>query len=374
MNRTEKLCLLLVPVVFTLLPLLRLYPFDNPAKVLADGPDDWNYYAKFALEIKNGGLLIPSFREQYQYPGGFLYNYFVAACLKIFGDDLSPVYVLQSILLGMSVVLVLLTFRNRLKPFTWNMLLVALVLFGLLDVSKYYSVRLLSENLALFTLAAFIYCLIKGIKENILSFQLSAVFFLVISLLTRPNLFSFGMVFVMLMLLFNKYFGIAGRRAVAFSLIVVAGMSLIAVRNYLVCGKLIFMPSLGVSDALTQVQHLDIGLILKKALFMLGFQPVLSPEYQFRPHWMLMWTGYFIYLFIKRDDLKKLRLPAREIFVHLFILTYCASTIIFVTVDSYGFRSFIPVNFLILPFSFMAIDHVATFKSRQKNLQTKSAD
>jgi hypothetical protein len=52
-----------------------------------------------------------------------------------------------------------------------------------------------------------------------------------------------------------------------------------------------------------------------------------------------------------------------EIPVHFFILVYCGLSVIFVTVDSYGFRAFIPISFVILPFSCMGLDNFMDRKS-----------
>jgi len=352
-NNTSLLCLTLL--IFILLPVIRLYSYNLPLQTLLLGSDDWNYYAKYALEIKNGGLLIPSLTSQYEYPGGFFYSYFVAFCFFVFGDNLVPVYIIQSILLGLSLILIFVSFRDKMSPVIRLLFLLSLTAFALADVSKYYSVSLLSENLAVFSIALFVWFLKKGIETRKTVFQAGAILFLIISILTRPNLMPFGVLFIVLML---TYF-LTGTpkqisKAAIFTIVFLVGFSLIAFRNYLVCGQLVFLPSTGVSDAIDQVHQLSFSLIIKKILFMVGFQPVLEPRYQFRPHWMLMWLGYLVYLFLRRKEL--LKSGPFEIMIHLFILVYCGLSIAFVTVDSYGFRAFIPVNLVILPFTFMALD------------------
>ncbi len=350
--------------VFTALPLIRLYPYENSLETLLEGCDDWNYYARFALEIKNGGSLIPSFQDVYGYPGGFLYNYFVALCFAVFGENTVPVYIIQSVMLGASVLIVFYTFQNKMKPITAMLFFLSLCIFGLLDVSKHYSVTLLSENLAVFTIACFMYFLKRSIETKRTGFQLITLFFLITSILTRPNLMPLGLICIVLIwIYFIKIEKAQLLKPFLYSVIVLVGISVIALRNYSVCDKFVFLPSLGLSDSMRQVDQLSFALLVKKILFMFGFQPVLSSEYSFRPHWTLAWIGYFWYLFYRGKEL--LKTEAFEIMVHVFIITYCSASLIFTFVDSYGFRSFVPVMFVIVPFTFFIADR---YVDRKKTL------
>jgi hypothetical protein len=369
-TRTEKTVLLLVLLLFTILPFVRLYPYTNNLPELLAGTDDWNFYAKNALEIKRGGFLMPHFHEAYGYPGGFFYNYFVAACFALFGESPVPVYVVQSILLGGAAVLIYLAFRSRMKKVTRWIFLLCLTAFALLDVSKDYSARLLSENLAVFTIAAFVYCLQRALESKRLSWQMGAPFFLIISMLTRPVLLPFGFVFVLLLFWYffqSKTMSLPG--TVLFAAAVLLGMSLIALRNYFVCGQFIFLPTLGVYGSGLQVEQFSVAHMAKKVLFMFGYLPALSGEYRIRPHWMLLWAAYLGYLFFRKKQFWKFGME--ELPVHAFIFVYCGLSLIFVTVDSYGFRAFIPVTLIILPFSLMAVERTI---ERRKTEHNKGSD
>jgi hypothetical protein len=354
-RRTEKWCLLFVLLLFTLLPLIRLYPYTNNLAELLAGTDDWNFYAKNALEIKRGGFLMPHFDGAYAYPGGFFYNYFVAGCFAVFGENAIPVYIVQSLLLGCSVTLIYLAFRNKMKIRTRWVFLLFVTLVALLDVSKDYSVRLLSENLAVFTVAAFVYCLLKAVELRKFHWQIGTLFFLIVSVLTRPVMLPFGIVFAALICWYCfRYRTISIAKTILFTAIVLLGISAIAIRNYFFCGEFLFFPVLGVYGSGLQVEQFSAMLLIKKTLFMFGYLPALSDVYRVRPHWMLLWAAYLAYLFFRKKQWWKFELA--EIPVHLFLLVYCGLSLVFVTVDSYGFRAFIPITLLLVPFSMMAAE------------------
>ena len=65
--------------------MIRLYPFENTVDTILQGTDDWSRYARFALDIVDNGILMPSLEECYWSPASFLYNYFVAFCFYAFG-------------------------------------------------------------------------------------------------------------------------------------------------------------------------------------------------------------------------------------------------------------------------------------------------
>ena len=355
-SRTENYCIAFILFFFVLIPFVRLYTIPHTAYSSSPGTDDWDFYLRNALEIKNGGLLIPSFKDAYGYPGGFFYNYFVAACFTVFGTHVKLVYCIQSILLGCSVVLIFLAFRERMQTRIRYLFLVSLFVFALLDVSSNYSMKLLSENLAVFTISGFVYFLLKGISTGKTIHQLLAVLLLVVSVLTRPALQPYGVLFALLLML---YFFIYKRRErmKAFSLLIIllVGISALAIRNYIVCGKFIFLPAYGMNESFSQINQLSFSFLVKKVLFMFGYLSALAPEYRIRPHWILMWIGYITYVVLM---IRSRKYNLSEVPLHLFILVFCGFTIFFVTVDSYGFRSFIPVTFVILPFSFIAVNNI----------------
>ena len=357
-KNTGNILSLIMVLSFVIMALIRLYPFENSLLKIVAGVDDWKLYASFSLDIKRNGILMPSFHENYYAPAGFLYNYFVALCFYIFGENIIPVYIIQSLLLGFSVVFIYQTFKDKLKPITGIVFLFVLFLFALVDVSKYYSFRLLSENLAIFTVSGFFFCFIKGIEKNKLGLLLLAAIFMGLSISIRPNIFPFGIILIGIAIfyflkqqkakLFNLFL---------FSFLLAITSSLLALRNHFVCGGWTFFPTLGTSfgENYFNDNSFSFSFFIKKIAFCLGILTPLEPDYQWRPHWILMWTGYFIYLVLRMKDKKKFELW--EVTTHLFIFCYYVVLFLFSPqLGSYGIRFFLPVLFIILPFSFMAID------------------
>ncbi|MBU0606219.1 MAG: hypothetical protein KKH77_08025, partial [Candidatus Omnitrophica bacterium] len=72
--------------VFFILSLTRNYDFKTFESILNATGDDWGIYASHALDIKHNGMLMPEAKTAYCSPAGFLYNYFIALCLVIFGE------------------------------------------------------------------------------------------------------------------------------------------------------------------------------------------------------------------------------------------------------------------------------------------------
>ncbi|MDP4267962.1 MAG: glycosyltransferase family 39 protein [Bacteroidota bacterium] len=356
-GKTGNIIVISIILVLVVLSLFRLYPFENSLKDIVNGKDDWNRYARFALDIKHNGVLIKSVNGVYKGPGGFLYNYFVALCFLIFGENNIPIYIIQIVLLGFSIAFIYWTFRDKMNPFTGFAFLLTMFSFALVDVYKNYSFRLLSENLGVFTVSLFFFFFIKGIEKNKLSFQICSAFFLVFSILTRPNIFPFGLAFIIILIAFflkqEKPYIL---KSILFALFFLSGMSIIAFRNYIVCGSWTFLPTYGTSSVFALTSHISLSYLLKKVLFCLGFLTTLNSEYLLRPHWVLMWIGYFIYIFLRIKD--KTGFEIWELTVHLFILLYYGLSIISLQIGSYGFRIFIPVIFIVLAFSFMAVDRL----------------
>lgn len=360
-NRSGNILALSIVIIFGLLAILRLYPFENDLLKILIEIDDWSRYAKNALEIKNAGILMSQPSGNYFSPAGFLYNYFIAACFYCFGENTVPVYILQNLLLGISVALTYWTFRDKMKPLTALVLLLTLFIFALLDVYKNYSFRLLSENLAIFTISAFVYCFSKGLEKNKLSLLLTSAVFMGLSILTRPNIFPFG---VILLAIISFYFWKQKqntlRNILLFASVLLASSSFLLIRNHLVCGSWTFLPTEGItfSQNFFNDDGPSITLYFKKILFFFGILSPLEPNYSWRPHWTMMWIGFFTYLYFRLRS--KQKFDIWEVTLLLFILIYFGVLLLIAQVDSYGFRLIIPITFVVLPFSFMAVDRLIT--------------
>ncbi|MGE0637375.1 MAG: glycosyltransferase family 39 protein [Bacteroidia bacterium] len=369
-----------VPLLFLLIALLRLYPFENTLQqIIADSGNDWSKYASNALDIKHNGLLMPGIEGAYEKPASFFYCYFLALCFFMFGENNVPVYLLQNLMLGLSVVFIWLSFREKMSRTVSLVFLFALLVMALTDVSIYYTFRFLGENLALFSLSVFFLLFSRGWEKDKLPAVLVAALFLGIAVLTRPNIFLFALVLIVLLLL-SGFKTQKAKPLLLFVTVLLITSSFLAIRNYLVCHCIQFMPSQGmlfnmiafhpvpasvdVSQATSyfdaylqyflQQPFLFIMHYVNKVLFCFGFLNAVEPAYHWFPHWTLMWLGYFTYLFLLFRNKYKAELPEKA--VHLFIFTYFASLVLVGQVENYGFRMLIPGNFFVLAFAFMALD------------------
>lgn len=358
---TNKVLLLFL-LLLLLSSLVRSFPFTATIFDLVEGVDDWNRYARQALDIEQNGLSISSITGDYNGPGGFLYNYFLAALLGIFGPHLFPIYAVQSMMLGLSVAFVFWTFKNSMNRRTGNLFLVTLCGFALLDVHVHYTHALLSENLGLLTISAFLYFLVRTLKSSRKWQLYLATVFLVLAILSRPNFLPFSGIYV-LVLLYRWRGSNALQKVLPHIIILLAGLAIIPFRNYLVGGNFTVLPSEGTHDALVQLYTNGPLYFLKKVAYCFGYLSALMPDYRIRPHWMLMWCGYFVHCFYWAKYQRK---PALwELTSQAFIVTYFVLAIVFVTVGSYGYRAFIPFNFIVLAFAFTGLDTFLANKGRR---------
>ncbi len=340
---------------FIVATIIRLYPFTGTNLGVSNGIDDWFRYWDNAKDISKNGLLIPSQSSVYYGPGSFLYNYFIALCFILFGENLIPIYFIQSIFLATSILLIYYAFRGELSGKIGLLLLITLFLFGVLDIYKYYTFKLLSENLALFTLATFIYFIKIGLDNHIVKFQFLATFFLVLSVLIRPTLFPIAFVYAFLLVIyyFKNTFLKKQNLFLLLGLLFI-GISILGFRNYLITETWVFLPSEGSSDSWKQLLSLDFEILYKKSLFALGFLSSLNPEYQPRPHWFFLILTYFTYLYNRLKNWKSI--SNSEILFNVFIVSFYMLTVLFITVDSYGFRAFLPIQFMLIAVSFLSIE------------------
>lgn len=379
-RRTDYILALCIPLLFVVIALFRLYPFHNTLQqIVNDSGNDWSKYAANALDIKHNGILLPAVDGAYEKPASFFYSYFLALCFYLFGDNNLPVYILQNLMLGLSIIFVWLTFRERMsKPVSYGFLF-ALVVFGITDVSMYYTFRFLGENLALFALSVFFLLFLNGIEKNKMPELFASAVFLGMAVLTRPNIFLFAVLLIILLVVHIIKTQKVKPFAIFISVLVITS-SFLAIRNYFICHCIQQMPSQGmlfnmiafhpipasvdISSAnnyyaayvqyLLQEPGMFITHYLKKIAFCFGFMNAVVPSYHWFPHWTLMWLGYFTYLFFLFRN--KIKTTLHEKATHIFILTYFASLVLVGQIENYGFRMLIPGNFFVLAFAFLAFD------------------
>jgi hypothetical protein len=399
----DKVFAILIITVFIALSFTRSYDFKTFGSILNDTGNDWGTYASYASDILHNGILMPSVNGPYYSPAGWLYNYFLALCLAVFGQKVQPIYVIQHIMLALSVVLIYWTFRDKMRGVTAALFLAALLFFAYKDVYKNYAPLLLSENLALFTISVFFFCFIRGFGNDRFALQIASAVMLALSILTRPNIALYG---VLLLPVLTVYYIRQGRpwimKVSVFMAVFFLSVSMLAIRNYMVCRKPVFLPAQVSSASFLKLYHpipasvdlskvsvnplysklhlnkevveyaeyamqepsVFLGHYLSKAVFCLGFFKTLSPDMSNRRRWILMWLGYALYIFLRVRG--RYRLELWEFAVHLYIFCYYASLIFSGPIHNYGFRMLIPAVFYVLALAFMGLGRLVSLIGREK--------
>lgn len=361
-KRTNDLLACSLVLIFGLIAVVRLYPYQNDLSLILSGPlDDWKMYAQTALDIHSNGSSIPSVKGNYDYPNGFLYNYFLAICFTIFGTNTVPIYIIQSCFLGLSIYISYKTFREHMQPLTGMIFLLVFFLFGLLDMNKYYSFRFLSENLIILLLALFFYTIKKAIESGSrISYTISGAL-LGSAIMTRPNLFPI----VLLLLSILTYYTIRKKIPISkysmFFVSLASCGSILALRNFYVTGNFTFFPVNSFNFFKLYFNHPDLLVtnIINKLLFTGGLLSSINPLFHWRPHWTILWVIYFIYFIFKFRTKEKMQIW--EKLMHLFIFSYAAMMIFVIDtnlIGCYGFRYIIPLIFTVLPFTFLSIEKI----------------
>jgi hypothetical protein len=353
--------------VFLVPSLVKVFIQDYPIDNLIIGIDDWNRYARHAIDIKQHGLLIVNVDGPYLIPAGFLYNYFVAGVFLLFGDYPAVVYIIQSMLLGISVAMTYFLFREKLKPKTGYVLLTLLILFAFLDIYKNYTFRLFSENLAIFTITLFFFLLKKTLNTISWRWQFLVGLTLGASVLIRPNLLPFSLVFILIFhlpkIIRKEHF----TRSIAFLIGFVVILMMLPLRNYLAAGNLTLMPVDGtfmdymhrinpISFTENPIEYLSV--YFEKILYCFGDIPILNPDFHIRPHWFLMWAGFFYYL-IHLIRFPRQRDSLMGAFI-LYVFAFYLTLILIAQISVYGHRMFIPGIFIVLGVSVVGYERALT--------------
>lgn len=392
-----------VIALFLILGLIRLYPYHNslPSLLESELNDDWVWYARLSLDIKNGETPAIPVSYRWPLPSGFLYYYFIAFCFKVFGENTAPVYLVQHLTIGISCAAMYWAFREKMRPVTGMFFLLGLALFSLLDIYKNYAARLLSENLTFFIMPLFFLCFIKGFERDDLRLQFLSASLLGLAISTRANIIFFAAALITLIAPF--YMRKRGPiYPFLFAGIMFLAISSVPLMNYSISGKWNLFPNAvtgtmqAVRTAYPVPADLDLaavdrcpfyrvmnrierdisvyaeymrqrpafffGRYIKNIIFSLGFCSVLSPSYRWRPHWMVMWIGYFLYLFLRFRKRRPMELW--EAAAHLYILFYYGSVILLTNIHNYGFRFLAPAINFVLIFLFLALDELSGKRER----------
>lgn len=349
--------LLITTVFFAVVSVFNLMHFNDAFESLLTGIDDWNRYASHATDIIENGFFMPSTREAYILPAGFLYNYFIALCLIASGGSVGFVYFTQALLLSLTAWMIYLLFKDDIKEAYRPLMLLALLLVAYIDIFRNYTFVLLSENIAMPLLAAFLLFLKNGTeKRNNFLLALTGIA-LGLSCLTRPNIFPFALVF------YSGWAFIAFRHTMGFSGILLSVISFLLIaaflpfRNYVITGDFILLPNVfknikdlgGLSsEAINTAPGSFLTYYFKKLVFIFGYTPALDQAYTPRPHWFIIWGGFIYYVFM---EVKNRSLKLWEFTGILLIIIFYGVLLAIAPIHVYGFRFIIPVLLILTGFS-----------------------
>jgi len=226
-----------IPLAFLGQHLVQLYPFVDDVSWERSYGDDWLTFDRFAKSILHDGVLLPAAPGNYARPGGILYSFFVAAIYRVSGENPSFVYVAQGLLLGCAAVAMGWAFRRYHTDRSALIVLVLLAVYAYLDVSRWYTKKLLSENLLIALIPWFYLVLIGAWEERSRIRMVLAGCLLGLCVLARPNVLLAGPAIAIVILLFLRN---RRKEAVALTGLFLAGFVLaqtpLFARNVIVTG------------------------------------------------------------------------------------------------------------------------------------------
>lgn len=335
-----------------------LFPLSND---VTPSGDDWWSYHRYAVSVLNGGMSMPAVQGPYTRPGGFGYVYFVAAVYALAGVRSQVVYLVQTILLALSVFGFVHAFRRRLAPFYLLSYGLLVIVFVYLDHFRFYTFRLLSENLLIFLLAPlFIACerlLASGSRLAAAATGLLAG----ACFLVRPNTLLLAPAWALLLLYRRR-----DKRAIVNGAIVIAGLLLMA-------GLLLWRDHAVTSafdlHVLTTRQDWlhpsSIGDAFpfygRRILYVLGYLHALIPEFGFFWYWYAAWGAV---LLLVGWCLRKRQADELDLAALVFLAAYYGPLIAVADITNYGIRMLTPAMPVVL---YLAVRGVMFTLSRGTN-------
>jgi hypothetical protein len=323
--------------------------------------DDWIYYESMARDIAAGDLL--GGRERI-FSSSFIYPYWVGGLHVLFGDPLWPVYFAQYLGLGLACVAL-----GRLGKALWGErlgvgVLVAAAALGALDVSRWYPIRLLSENLALVVVPVMFLGLHACVTRPGVGTGAVAGALLAGAVLTRFNLLPFAALAVAYLVWRRPERGAPGATvALVAGFVLVYG--LMPLREHLASGVWAFLPESSLNTFVSQPGSLGeqwrvswtapvTRVILPNLAFMLGYPKLYAAAYSLRPHWAVLWLAYLAWLWKRRA----LSPGPTMTLVHLYVVLYAGVMVANAYIGGYGYRYLLPLFFVLVLFLPPALDDV----------------
>lgn len=326
------LCILVAVMAILFQARIRaLFPLGND---LEPSGDDWWSYHRYAVSVVRDGLSMPAVDGAYTRPGGFGYVYFLAACYAVFGVRSEVVSVIQAGLLACAVVGFVVAFRRRLSPLALLTYGLLLVVFVYLDAFRFYTFRLLSENLLIFLLAALFIALDRLLSKRSWLAAAAVGVLCGACFLTRPNTVLLAPAWALLLVWQKR-----DRRAIFQGLILLAGLaamgSLIVWRDYAAAGSL----DLRVLTTTQDWPRPSVALYGKRILYVLGYLRALVPEFGVLRHWVAAWAGVLLLLI---QVLRRRQADPLDQAALIFLAAYYGPLIAVADITNYGIRMLMP--------------------------------
>lgn len=349
-------CAVLIIVLYV--PALRsLIPPGNDLSV--DRGEDWHIYHRYAMSVLRDGMTMPGAAPQYRRPGGFGYVYFVAGLYALFGARSEAVYLVQSVMLVISIAVMAVLGWRCLQPVYAAAYAITLTVTMWLDMYRWYAHRLLSENLLVFILPFLFLSVLRAIQRGSYPSAITAGLLAGAAVLVRPNVILFALFVFVLMLAWRR------RLALAYLLCFVVIFALMPLRNYARSGKLSMI-------AITSPRGWDVppdqritdyaAHYGRRIAFVVGFTPVLEPSFRVRPHWLAMWTGVILWLWSWIRSRR--RLEPWEMLLLGFLVLYLVPLIAVGQISTYGFRMISPAVPATLLLAFRGVELSLTTSRR----------
>ncbi len=336
--------------------MIAVFPLEHDVTVENSTGDDWLVYHQYAVSVLNDGLTMPVVPKAYTRPGGFGYVYFIAGVYAVAGIRSEAVYFVQGLLLVGAIVGMYAVFRSQFSAGAALALLVALAIFMYVDVYRALTFRLLSENLLFPLFPALLFFLIRGdATAKLWYFALGGVV-CGLCLLARPNLVVFGPVAAGVVLFFKSSRPFSWRSRAALTLLAscAAVASFLPLRNYVVTGRPSVPSVTDTSDwkgsgkqkirPLTERLELRGRQLATATAYLAGIPQFLRPNFRIRPHWLVMWAAFFVYL----SSLFRRTPQFWEVLVLALSVVYFVPILLWGGIGNYGTRMIAPGIPLIL--------------------------
>lgn len=340
---------IIIPLAALVLQIHRTYPFHDDVSLATAQGQDWLSYKTYALSIEHDGWDLPAMRGNYKRPGGIGYPYFVAAIFALLGDNSTWVYVIQGTLIALGAVVMVRAFKHRFSTTTLVVLLIAQAIYAYLDVSRWYSQKLLSEDLLIILLPWFYLAIMRAWETRSAWAAAVAGGFLGLAILVRPNVLPVAVGVIFFLVVYLRRSG----RALALTLAFLAGVAIahvpLVARNLVATGGTFSAGTISPAFASTrdwaptEQSHAG-GRVLRKrplawyaqrALYCMGVT-----EYGNVWRWIVLWLLTCVLL---GYSLARKKLEFGDAILLATVGCYLFPLILFAGIKTYGVRMILPI-------------------------------